>query len=50
MNKQLSETARQMRNEYHRKWRKNNPHKVAKYNASYWERQASNLDKVGAES
>lgn len=31
-----AEIARHKRNEYYRKWRKNNPDKVKEYNERYW--------------
>lgn len=38
---ELSEKARQLRNENARIWRKNNPDKVREYNSIYWERKAA---------
>ena len=38
---QLSDQAKQLKNEYMRNWRKNNP-KIRKYQRDYWERQAGN--------
>ena len=39
---QLSDQAKQLKNEYMRNWRKNNPDKIRKYQRDYWERQAGN--------
>lgn len=39
----LSETARQLRNEYIRRWRQKNPDKKKQYEINYWERQANSL-------
>lgn len=37
---ELSEEARRKRNEYQRKWRRENPDKVRQAQARYWNRQA----------
>ena len=37
----MSEEARKRRNEYQRKWKRNNPDKARKYNVDYWERKAT---------
>jgi len=44
MNKQMSEAARQAKNEYARQWRKNNPDRVRQNNINYWERRVKNLN------
>ncbi len=42
---ELSEQARKLRNEYQRKWRKNNPDKVKKHQKTYWEKKALEMNK-----
>lgn len=37
---ELSEEAKQKRAEYQRNWRRKNPDRLRKYQASYWEKQA----------
>lgn len=39
-NTTMSEAARAARNEYKRRWAKNNPDKVKAANCRYWERKA----------
>lgn len=41
----ISEKARQARNEYVRRWRKENPERVAQITARYWERKAAEFEK-----
>lgn len=41
MEKDLQSKARELRNEYHRKWRQNNKAKVAEINRRYWEKKAA---------
>ena len=38
---QLSEEARQRRNEYYRKWRKVNKERVKEINRRYWEKKTT---------
>lgn len=38
--KDIKEMARKKKNEYQRKWRKNNPEKVREHQNNYWERLA----------
>lgn len=38
----LSEQARELRNAYQRRYRKNNPEKLKQYNIRYWEKKAAN--------
>jgi hypothetical protein len=38
---ELSSKAREARNAYAREFRRNNPDKIRKYNADYWERKAN---------
>jgi DnaJ-domain-containing protein 1 len=40
---ELSEEARELKNEYFRKWRKNNPEKVAAAKKRYWEKKVKEL-------
>lgn len=42
----MTEAAREAKRQYHRRWRKKNPERVASAQARYWERQA---DKLAAE-
>ena len=37
---ELSNEAREARNEYMRQWRRKNPDKLRQYNVDYWERKA----------
>lgn len=46
----LSKDAIEARREYQRKWRRNNPDKVRRNNASYWERKAVKLKQEKAEA
>jgi len=41
----ISDEAREFRNEYQRKWRRNNPEKLKQHLINYWERKA---DPTGA--
>lgn len=38
---------RQKKNEYHRKWQKQNPEKVKKAQERYWEKKAKESQKKG---
>ena len=38
---ELSEKARQLRNEYQRQWKAKNPDKIREYNRRFWERKAA---------
>lgn len=38
-----NDLARQQRNEYHRKWQKQNPEKVKQAQNRYWEKKAKEL-------
>lgn len=40
----LSEKARELRNEYMREWRRKNPDRVRESKARYWERRAKELE------
>lgn len=42
----MTEAAKEARRRYNRKWRKNNPERVANNQARYWQKQA---DKIAAE-
>jgi DNA invertase Pin-like site-specific DNA recombinase len=37
----LSEKARELKNAYHREWKRKNPEKVRKYYIDFWERKAA---------
>lgn len=39
----MSDEAKQVRKDYIKKWRKNNPERVKKYNKNYWEKKAKEL-------
>lgn len=46
----LSDEARQMKNAYLRRWRKNNPKKTRQHQINYWEKKAQeqqNNEEVG---
>jgi DNA-binding NarL/FixJ family response regulator len=40
---ELSEKAREIRNQYQREWKRNNPDKLREYNTRYWEKKATNI-------
>ncbi len=42
----ISESAKKLRNAYQNNWRRNNPEKVKKYAANYWERKAASYSIV----
>lgn len=46
----MSEQAKEVRNDYLRKWRRRNPDKMRAYNIAYWERKAEDLQEWKAES
>jgi hypothetical protein len=41
MTTQMSNDARQARNNYQRQYRRKNPDKIKQYNVNYWERKAA---------
>lgn len=45
MNKNLSNKAVELRREYYKKWRQNNPNKIKQYQKTYWERKAQETTK-----
>lgn len=45
--KAIEELIRQEKNEYFKKWRKNNPDKIKEINRRYWEKKA--LERLKAE-
>lgn len=48
---ELQETARKLKNQYYKEWRKQNPEKSAEYNKNYWERKAlEKLEGVNAKN
>ena len=46
----MTEEARKARNEYQRKWRRNNPEKFQAQIARYWQRKADKMKAENAES
>ena len=45
MDKKLDKKAREVRREYMRKWRQQNPGKVAEHTLRYWIKKAKEADK-----
>ena len=39
----MTEAAKEAKRQYHRRWRKKNPDRVASAQARYWERQAQKI-------
>lgn len=39
----MNDSAKQLRNAYHRKWRAAHKEQVSEYNSRYWERKAAAL-------
>ena len=42
--KQISELARMIRNQYQRQWRRKNADKLRNYNAVYWNKKAQDAE------
>jgi len=40
---ELSDKAKELRNEYQRRYRRKNPDKLRKYNQRYWEKKAEQI-------
>ena len=42
----MSQEALELKRDYQRNWRKNNPDKVREHNRNYWEKRVKKLERV----